>query len=169
MTNPQTGWTEWLATLPQEQRATADGLLEAFTRLGADAPGEWARSEVAEGLPQLARFLLLRQLWTEAINGRENPGALENVPAAARLVSAGADRGDVVLAMRAAAFEAVFATLLALDEGGSPAGADEMPLPGWRLHETDSGGRLTGRCLNGLQESLRETDPSGHDAQDIWT
>ncbi|XVQ07101.1 hypothetical protein ACQP1W_31245 [Spirillospora sp. CA-255316] len=167
MTNPQIAWDQWLATLPQQQRTAAITLRERFARLGADGPEQWARSEISEHLPQMARFLLLRQLWNEAINGWENPGAVENVPAAARLLAAGADRNDVILAMRAAAFEAVFATLSAIDEGGSTAPGQD-PLPGWCLHETGSTDQPTGRRLHGLHESLGETAPSGHDAQELW-
>ncbi|MEU8302060.1 hypothetical protein AB0C84_00750 [Actinomadura sp. NPDC048955] len=166
MTNEQIAWDRWLTGLPEQQRTTATGLRDRFARLGAPGPGEWARSEVSEDIPQMARFLLLRRLWEEAINGWGDPGAVENIPAAARLLTAGANRDDIVLAMRTAAFEAVFATLLAIDEGG-PITPDDQPLPGWRLHETDSTGRDTGRRLGGLYESLRETAPSERDAQDL--
>ncbi|WP_157420153.1 hypothetical protein [Actinomadura kijaniata] len=168
MTNEQSAWDQWLASLPPQQRAAAIALRNRFARLGADRPEEWAQSELFEHLPQLARFLLLRRLWNEAINSWENQGAVENVPAAARLLAAGADRADVVLTMRAAAFEAVFATLTAIDEGGSTAPGDQ-PLPGWSLHETDAVDHHTRQRLGGLHESLGETDPSGHQAQDLWT
>ncbi len=38
-------------------------LTELFRNLGADDPAGWARSQLEEGLPQLARFLFLRQAW----------------------------------------------------------------------------------------------------------
>ncbi len=36
-------------------------LTELFARLGARDPEKWARSQIKEGIPQLARFLFLRQ------------------------------------------------------------------------------------------------------------
>jgi hypothetical protein len=37
---------------------------------------------------------LLRSLWTDCVDGWAAPDALEQVPAAARLLEAGADRAD---------------------------------------------------------------------------
>jgi hypothetical protein len=36
-------------------------LTELFARLGAPRPESWARSQLEEGIPQLARFVFLRQ------------------------------------------------------------------------------------------------------------
>jgi hypothetical protein len=38
-----------------------------FRALGADEPESWARSQVEEGIPQYARFVFLRQAWTNVI------------------------------------------------------------------------------------------------------
>ena len=38
-------------------------LAHLFKIAGASDPEAWARSEVEEGIPQLARFLFLRQAW----------------------------------------------------------------------------------------------------------
>lgn len=38
-------------------------LTALFQRLGAPDPEGWARSQLEEGVPQLARFLFLRQAW----------------------------------------------------------------------------------------------------------
>jgi hypothetical protein len=42
-------------------RTDVTQLTDLFRRLGARDPQDWAGSEVAEGLPQLERFLFLRQ------------------------------------------------------------------------------------------------------------
>ena len=165
MTNEQSAWARWLAGLPTQQRTAAVALRDRFTQAGADRPEEGAMSEVSEDIPQLAGFLLLRRLWEEVLDGWGNPGAVENVPPAARLLAAGADRDDIVLTMQAAAFEAVFGTLLVLDEGSSA--PDDQPFPSWSLQETDSTGQVTGRRLGGLYESLRVADPSGREAHDF--
>ena len=38
-----------------------DSLTERFRALGAQEPREWASSQISEGIPQLGRFLFLRQ------------------------------------------------------------------------------------------------------------
>ena len=38
-------------------------LTEIFRKLGAEDPEDWARSQIREGIPQLARFLFLREAW----------------------------------------------------------------------------------------------------------
>ncbi len=38
-------------------------LADLFARLGAREPDAWARSQINENIPQLARFLFLRQAW----------------------------------------------------------------------------------------------------------
>jgi hypothetical protein len=60
-------WGEWLATLPPDVRDSAVSLAERFKELGALDPEEWARSEISENIPQMARFMVLRALWREAI------------------------------------------------------------------------------------------------------
>ena len=40
-----------------------DELKDIFTRLGADDPQGWARSQHEESINQLHRFVFLRQAW----------------------------------------------------------------------------------------------------------
>ncbi|MCM0674467.1 hypothetical protein NCC78_07165 [Micromonospora phytophila] len=56
-------WDEWLATLSPDVRESAVSLAERFKELGALDPESWARSEISENIPQLARFMVLRALW----------------------------------------------------------------------------------------------------------
>ncbi|GAA1215957.1 hypothetical protein GCM10009665_02200 [Kitasatospora nipponensis] len=144
----------------------AQGLRTRFEALGApDAPGR-ARSETDEDQPQLARFMLLRSLWPGAIDGWADPGALEQVAAARRLLEAGADRDDLALLARAVAYEAVFAVVDELDCGGdvNVSGVDV----GWTVMESGADGTPTGRRLSALHEDLLTTDPSGRDGADLW-
>src|SRR4051812_26191259 len=39
-----------------------------FQKLGAPDPSGWASSQVREGIPQLARFLFLRQAWRHVVS-----------------------------------------------------------------------------------------------------
>jgi hypothetical protein len=42
-------------------------LAEVFRSLGASDPDQWAYSEVHEGIPQLHRYLFLRQAWKQVV------------------------------------------------------------------------------------------------------
>ncbi|MFG2334108.1 hypothetical protein ACGFMM_31500 [Streptomyces sp. NPDC048604] len=125
-----------------------------------------AALEIDENQPHLARFVLLRSLWRGAIDGWAGPGALEQVAAAQRLLDAGADRTDLVLLVRAVAYEAVFAAVDELDCGGdvNVSGVDV----GWAVMETGDDGSSTGRPLTGLHEDLLTMDPSGRGGADLW-
>ena len=115
---------------------------------------------------QRTRSVLLRGLWRDAIDGWGAPGALDQLPAAQRLLAAGADGDDLVRLVRAVAYEAVFATLDVLDEGG-PGHAPEA-VGGWLVMETAEDGSPTGQTLAGLHEDLLTTDPGGRDGADLW-
>lgn len=47
---------------PSEEELTA-----LFQELGAREPQEWAHSQVAEGIPQVLRFLFLKHAWASVI------------------------------------------------------------------------------------------------------
>ncbi|MGW3891812.1 hypothetical protein ACWD69_24245 [Micromonospora chokoriensis] len=155
-----------MATLPPDVRASAVSLAKRFKELGAQGPEEWARSEIGENIPQLARFMVLRALWREGISTWMDASSLSDVSAAQRLIEAGADPHDVLLVARAGAYEAVFAAVGVLDAGGDPDARESDP--GWHLMETDAECNPTGREIGGLHESLRETDPAGNEGADLW-
>ena len=46
---------------------TKDDLVDLFRRLGAPSPEDWAHSQVTEGIPQLARFIFLKQAWCNVV------------------------------------------------------------------------------------------------------
>ncbi|MCW3820872.1 hypothetical protein ONA91_41270 [Micromonospora sp. DR5-3] len=159
-------WGEWLATLPPDVRDSAVSLAGRFRELGAEDPEEWARSEISENIPQLARFMVLRALWREAISPWMDASNLSDVAAAQRLIDAGADPHDVLLVARAGAYEAVVAAVGIIDGCGDPNARESDP--GWHLVETDAECNPTGREIGGLHESLGETDPSGNEGADLW-
>ncbi|MER8033997.1 hypothetical protein [Streptomyces hydrogenans] len=166
MDHAEAQWQSWLSGLTPSKRAAAEWLRTQFEALGATDAPDWARSEIDENQPQLARFVLLRSLWRGAIDGWAGPGALEQVAAARRLLDAGADRDDLELLARAVAYEAVFATVDELDCGA------DVNVPGvdvgWALVESGEDGSPTGRRLSGLHEELLTMDPSGRDGADLW-
>ncbi|HYR09163.1 MAG TPA: hypothetical protein VEQ60_15375 [Longimicrobium sp.] len=60
-------------SLDAEQRRRAEELAEKFREAGAEEPEGWAASEVAEDIPQLARFLFLRSVWRSAEQWKQPP------------------------------------------------------------------------------------------------
>ncbi len=141
------------------RKAAAESLRAQFSALGMTDPLDLVKSEVMEDLPQLARFVLLRSLWQGAINRWTEPDSLDQLPAAQRLLTAGADREDLVRLVRAIAYEAVFTTLEELDTGSdvNVSGVEA----GWVVMESGEDGSPTGRALSGLHEDLLPMDPAG--------
>src|SRR5262245_12222892 len=43
-------------------------LADLFRKVGASDPEGWARSQIEEGIPQLARYLFLRQAWRQVVS-----------------------------------------------------------------------------------------------------
>jgi hypothetical protein len=158
-------WDDWLRSLEEGDRAAALVLRDRMAALGAEDPESWARSEVSEGIPHQARFLILRRLWRD-VDRWAAPDALDRLPAARRLLDAGVDRTDLVGVVRAAAFEAVLDVVVAIDEGHDPEAPEDCP--GWQLVETDADGNPTGREVGGLHEDFLTVDPSGQEGGDLW-
>lgn len=166
VSDPQAAWQEWLNSLDVPRKAAAEPLRAQFSALGVTDPLDLIKSELMEDIPQLARFVLLRSLWHGAINGWGEPGSLDQLPSAQRLLAAGADQKDLVCLVRAVAYEAVFATLDELDTGGdvNASGVEA----GWVVMESGEDGSPTGRALSGLHEDLLTMDPSGREGADLW-
>lgn len=70
---------------PQTRLSELTGRMQ---QLGAEDPASCARSEVEENIAQQARYLFLRRLWPEAIDGWRDPAVLFRVSAAGRVLDA---------------------------------------------------------------------------------
>ncbi|MEU3880523.1 hypothetical protein [Streptomyces californicus] len=149
-----------------------DTLTALFGALGADADArDWAESEVEEGLPQLARYRLLRTVWQDVdawstaapqwVDAYRADGAAAG--AVNRALAAGLTPEDLGTLAREIARETAFGVLHALadpSDGSLPAEIEER-LPGWRLAELDARGTPTGRHLDALHEDFAELEPKG--------
>jgi hypothetical protein len=144
--------------------------LAALTRrmaeLGARKPDSWARSEITEGIPQQARYLVLRLIWAKALTRWRDEDGLRRYPALAQLLDQGADQELLAAAVRQVVFDAVGDVIMAIDEGCDLDAPEDAP--GWTLMETDGEDRATGRIVGGLHESLLKADPAGAQAADFW-
>lgn len=143
-------WDEWLATLPKDKQDVAGELRERFEELGAEDPEGWTRSEISENIPQLARFLVLRTIRRQAVDSWARAGALTTIPAAQRLLAAGADPGDLLCLVQNTVHDTAFAVLECLDEGRDTEASEEHP--GWSLVEV---GKPTLDRVAGSKDSTR--------------
>ena len=150
-------------------------LTELFRRLGAPSPELWARSQMEEGIPQLMRFLFLKNAWSEVIDegntawidraikdSEARPGSPYSGlgSALARCRAAGVSSEDLTEIARCLQAQMLFAIGYLLE--GPP--QDYGPLEvSWGLFQTTEDGRPIGPQISGLHESVLELDPTGRE------
>lgn len=150
-------------------------LTQLFEELGAPAPGRWARSQVEEGIPQLARYLFLRQAWRQLLRDGDTTwieptiaasSARPDAPfagvgaALARLRASGARDEDVAEVARGMQAAALFAFCRLLDDPGLT--EPELSDLHWAFVQVTAEGEVAGR-IAALHESVLETDPTGRE------
>jgi hypothetical protein len=149
-----------------EQELTA-----LFRKLGARDPATWARSQIEEKLPQLARFLFLRQAWGLVVDDNASwiaemrqvnsskPGG-DIGPAITRLLAAGGQESDLTKVVRVMQWRILSGLCQLLDDPGNMEGeVDEIA---WRLFQVDESDHPIA-LMGGLAESVLETDPTGRE------
>jgi hypothetical protein len=151
-------------------------LVDLFRRLGAPSPEDWAHSQVAEGIPQLARFVFLKQAWSNVVpegntawieDAIRSAKAQPDAPyaglgaALARCKAAGASSDDLTEIARCVQAELFFAIAYLLEGPSDDAGVDVGV--SWGLFETDERGHPTRRRIGDLHESVLELDPTGRE------
>ena len=160
-------------------RYSLDELKEIFTRLGANDPQAWARSQHEEGINQLHRFLFLRQAWKYVYGENDDSWIDRQIAhfhrrpdepyagvgrALERLLALGADRRDLVDLVRGTQAEALFSfSYLLSDPNLLDDEVEEVREMGWALVEADQEGNPTGRGIGLLHESMLEMDPTGRE------
>lgn len=154
---------------------TVTALTRLFAELGAQNPEEWAASQVNEGIPQLARYLFLRQAWRQVLSEgdtawidawveesrQDRDAPFAGVGAALeRLRAAGASEGDLTELVRGTQARLLYALCYLLDDPGEvePEVQDVL----WALVQINEEGEIVGQ-LGGLHESVLETDPTGRE------
>ncbi len=155
---------------------TEDDLVDLFRRLGAPSPRAWAHSQVTEGIPQLARFLFLKQAWSNVVS-EGNTAWIENAiksaqvrpddpyaglgAALAQCKAAGASPDDLTEIARCVQAQLLFAIAYLLE--GPPDDLDIDVDVSWGLFETDEHGHPTKNRIGDLHESVLELDPTGRE------
>jgi hypothetical protein len=150
-------------------------LTALFARLGARAPDSWAESQLREGIPQLQRFVFLRQAWRQVCPDGDSNWIHEQVKTAElrpsapfadaglimkKCMSAGVSVEDLVALTRALQAQVLFQISYLLDDPQLE--EPELSELHWGLFEVDHDGKPTQR-IGALHESVLETDPSGRE------
>lgn len=102
---------------------------------------------------------LLRLAWQSVRSWRADN--VSNLPAASRLVDAGAEPADVATAMNAAGYGAALSMMHMLDERGDPNG--EPRRDWWVLVDP-----ALGTPISALHEEFLMADPSGNEGSDLF-
>lgn len=182
----QTQWAEGFVTVPREDVAAKlderSDLTELFRVLGAPHPEGWAASQVEEGIPQLHRFLFLRQAWkaiysenstswTDAaiMNAQRRPDApyAGMGTALATLRTKCISDDEIADLVRDAQAELLFQLCYLLEDPDlTEEGATDV---GWGLFTVSEDG-TPGEPIVGLHESVLDTDPTGREMRPrrIW-
>ena len=151
-------------------------LIALFQKLGARDPSAWARFQINENIPQLARFLFLRQAWKLVVGDNDStwldemrqanpngPGG-DAVAAIARLLAAGGREDDLTKLVRVMQWRLLFGLCQLLDDPGTI--ESEVRDFAWRLFRVDEDDRPIA-IMPGLAESVLETDPTGREMRPV--
>ncbi len=154
-------------------------LAALFRKLGAEDPEGWARSQIRENIPQLPRFLFLRQAWKLVIdeNDREwiserrhidtdDPGG-DIGPAIERILAAGADESDLTRVVRIMQWKILAGLCDLIDDPEYLRDDREIiqKVTGdilWGLFQVDENGYPIAE-IGALHESILETEPTGRE------
>jgi hypothetical protein len=148
-------------------------LTELFSKLGADEPESWAHSQITEGIPQLPRYLFLRQAWRNVVSPDDQswmskmrpsdplePGG-EIGPAIDRILAAGARPEDLTTVVRIMQWYMLSRLCVLLDDPGGDVESEVADI-WWQLYLIDENDNPV-VPISGLIESVLETDPTGRE------
>lgn len=153
-----------------------DELTALFEKLGAREPASWARSQLEEGIPQLQRFLFLRQAWRNVVREGDTDwiqGEIQRAQqypdrpyagvghALRRCLDKGVSAQDLNDIVRGMQTECLFNICYLLDDPMLT--EKELVDFGWGLFQVDSAGNPIPPCIGGLHESVLGTDPTGRE------
>ncbi len=148
-------------------------LAEIFERYGAHDPESWARSQLEEGIPQLAIFSFARAMWAcaadenddrwidqEIRRSRDGPNdpCAQIGPALAEMLSKGVSRRAITDLVRVIQYGVLYHVASLLD--GSR--IEDVPIHRWRMYEVDEDDHLVA-VIQGLHEVLLGLDPTGRE------
>jgi hypothetical protein len=151
-------------------------LTALFEKYGAPDPEGWARSQLDEGIPQLQRFLFLRQAWSLIVRDGDTDwiqAAIRHAEqhpdspfaggghALRRCLDKGVSPQDLTEIVRSNQAELLFQFCYLLDDPAFP--EEELSELAWGLFQVDEEGNPMPTRIQSLYESVLETDPAGRE------
>jgi hypothetical protein len=160
-------------TRREADRRSLEELAEVFRSYGTDDPEELARSELEEGIPQLAIFSVAKALsfcvfdqdddhWIDqeverAKDGPNDPCA-QIGPALQEMLSKDVSRRAIVDLTRVIQYGLLSRVVSVID--GSR--VEDVPIRNWKLYQTDEEGYPVA-AIHGLRDMLPRLDPTGRE------
>lgn len=159
----------WQRADPEE----LERLTEVFRRHGACRPESMARSQLQEGIPQLAIFCFTKSLWEGVIpegdvtwidqeiewaRARPRDPCTQSGPALEEMLSKGVSREAITDLVRVFQYSALYHACSLLDGSRTV----DLPVSDWTLHQLDEAGKPVA-ILQGLHEVLMGMDPTGRE------
>jgi hypothetical protein len=148
-------------------------LTDIFRQHGADDPESWARSQLEEGIPQLAIFCFAKALWEGIIDeddsswigvdiewakSKPNAPCAQSGRALEEMLAKGVSKLAIIDLIRVYQFNALYHACSLLD--GSR--IVDLPVKDWTLHQVDERGEPLA-TIQGLHEVLLGLDPTGRE------
>ena len=156
--------------------SSVEGLTALFEKFGARQPESWARSQLTEGIPQLQRFLFLRQAWSGIVRETDSDWIQFEIARAQqrpdepyagighalrRCVETGVSAQDLTDIVRGKQAEFLFHLCYLLSDPSFT--EKELSDFAWGLFEVDTDGNPIPPAIDSLHESVLETDPTGRE------
>lgn len=154
---------------PEELR----NLTQVFRQHGAPDPELWARSQLEEGIPQLAIFCFAKALWEGVIReddagwidqeiewAKSRPGApcTQTGPALVEMLAKGVSRQAITDLVRVFQYSVLYHACSLLDGSRMV----DLPVSDWTLQQVDKDGKPVA-TIQGLHEVLLGMDPTGRE------
>jgi hypothetical protein len=145
-------------------------LTDVFRKYGADDPDAWAKSQLEEGIPQLAIFCFTKAIWEGVVDENDsswidreiewaknypNDPCAQVGPALEEMLAKGVNRQTITDLVRVMQYGVLY-HICSLIDGSQIA---DLPVNNWRLHQMDENGRPIA-SLQGLHEVLLGMDPT---------
>lgn len=148
-------------------------LTEIFDRYGAPEPESWARSQLEEGIPQLAIFSFAKAMWAcvaderddrwidqeiEWAKDRPNDPCAQISPALSEMLTRGVSRRAIIDLVRVIQYGALYHVASLIDGSRQ----EDVPVQGCILYQVDEDDHLVA-IIQGLHEVLLSLDPTGRE------
>lgn len=145
------------STFTDVQKEEYESLVMRLGNAGAKNPSSWASSEVTEGLPQFARFLVLKSLFDISKSTDDNIAMAadfdDELDEKYNTIKDAVGEEKLLSFLSAYSKGIIYNVIGLLDEGNQESDRDKIS---WTLMKTDENFESTGQIIQGLHEDFLE-------------